>query len=72
MSNMVTTTAARVSDAVEVKGLPGKPGKQGQIVEVLGAGEHVHFRVRWEDEHESLLFPDDGTLIHRPTHDRNP
>ncbi len=74
VSNMVATTAARVGDAVEVKGLPGKPAKQGQIVEVLGAGEHVHFRVRWEDEHESLLFPttEEGTLIHRPTHDRNP
>jgi Domain of unknown function (DUF1918) len=74
VSNMVATTAARVGDAVEVKGLPGKPAKRGQIVEVLGAGEHVHFRVRWEDEHESLLFPttEGGTLIHRPTHDRNP
>ena len=74
VSNMVATTAARVGDAVEVKGLPGKPAKRGQIVEVLGAGEHVHFRVRWEDKHESLLFPttEGGTLIHRPTHDRNP
>jgi hypothetical protein len=74
MSNMVTTTEARVGDAVEVKGLSGNPAKRGQIVEVLGAAEHVHFRVRWEDEHESLLFPtpEGGTLIHRPAHDRNP
>ncbi len=68
MSESVTTTAARVGDAVEVKGLPGNSAKRGQIVEVLGAGEHVHFRVRWEDEHESLLFPatEGGTRIHRP------
>ena len=74
VSNMVTTSEARVGDAVEVKGLPGNPAKRGQILEVLGAGEHVHFRVRWEDEHESLLFPtaEGGTLIHRPAHDRNP
>ena len=73
VSNMVTTTAARVGDAVEVKGLPGKPTKRGKIFEVLGAGEHVHFRVHWEDEHESLLFPTEGgTLIHRPAHNRNP
>jgi hypothetical protein len=73
VSDMVTTTEARVGDAVDVKGLPGKPAKRGQILEVLGAGEHVHFRVRWEDEHESLLFPtaEGGTLIHRPAHDRN-
>ena len=74
MSNMVTTTEARVDDAVEVKGLAGKPTKRGQILEVLGTGEHVHFRVRWEDEHESLLFPtaEGGTVIHRPAHDTNP
>jgi hypothetical protein len=73
MSNTVTTTAARVGDAVEVKGLPGKPAKRGQILEVLGSGEHVHFRVRWDDAHESRLFPatEGGTLIHRPAHDRN-
>ena len=72
MSDTVTTTDARVGDAVEVKGLPGNPAEQGQIIEVLGAGEHVHFRVRWDDEHESLLYPKDGARVHRPTHDRNP
>jgi hypothetical protein len=74
VSDTVTTAAACVGDAVEVKGLPGNPAKRGQIVELLGAGKHVHFRVRWEDKHESLLFPatDGGTRIHRPAHDRNP
>jgi hypothetical protein len=57
LSESVTTTTARVGDAVEVKGLPGKPAKQGQIVEVLGAGEHVHFRVRWEDGRDGLRWP---------------
>lgn len=72
VSDTVTTAAARVGDAVEVKGLPGRPAKRGQIVELLGAGEHLHFRVRWEDEHESLLFPTEGaTLVHRPAHDRS-
>jgi hypothetical protein len=71
---MVITTEARVGDAVEVKGLPGRPAKRAQILEVLGAGEHVHFRVRWEDEHESLLFPTAGAgiLIHRPAHETKP
>jgi Domain of unknown function (DUF1918) len=71
VSDMVTTGEARVGDAVEVKGLPGNPGKRGQILEVLGTGEHIHFRVRWEDEHESLLVPtaEGGTFIHRPAHD---
>jgi hypothetical protein len=71
VSDTVTTATARVGDAVEVKGLPGKPAKQGQIVEVLGSGEHIHFRVRWDDEHESLLYPTEGAaILHRPAHNR--
>jgi hypothetical protein len=70
VSEAVTTTAAHVGDSVEVNGLPGRPARRGQIVEVLGAGEHVHFRVRWDDEHESLLYPTEGaTIVHRAAHD---
>ena len=44
-----------------------------QIVEVLGTGEHIHFRVRWDDEHESLLYPTEGAaILHHPAHDRTP
>ncbi len=71
MSDTVTTAAARAGDAVEVNGLPGRPAKRGQIVEVLGAGEHVHFRVRWDDKHESLLYPTEGaTVVHPASHGR--
>jgi len=70
VSNITTTAAARVGDTVEVNGLPGRPTKRGQIVEVLGAGEHVHFRVRWDEQHESLLYPTEGaTIIHRAARD---
>jgi hypothetical protein len=69
VSDTVTTSAARVGDFIEVNGLPGRPAKRGQIVEVLGAGEHVHFRVRWDEEHESLLYPTDGaTIVHHAAH----
>jgi hypothetical protein len=69
MSQTVTTGVARAGDSVEVNGLPGRPAKKGQIVEVLGAGEHVHFRVRWDDQHESLLYPTEGaTIVHPATH----
>jgi hypothetical protein len=73
VSDTVTTTAARVGDAVEVNGLPGRPAKRGQIVDVLGEGEHVHFRVRWDDQHESLLYPTEGaTIVHRAAHGGGP
>jgi hypothetical protein len=33
------------------------PRRRGRIVEVIGSGEREHYRVRWEDGHESLYFP---------------
>jgi hypothetical protein len=45
----------------------GRPAREGEILEVLGAGEGVHYRVRWEDGHESTFFPSAGsvTIIHK-------
>jgi len=69
VSDTVATTAGHVGDFVEVNGLAGRPAKRGQIVEVLGAGSHVHFRVRWDEQHESLLYPTEGaTVIHPAAH----
>jgi len=33
------------------------PRRQGEVLEVLGHGETEHYRVRWQDGHESLYFP---------------
>lgn len=45
----------------------GRPSRQGEIVEVLGAGEGTHYRVRWDDGHESTFFPTAGsvTIVHK-------
>jgi hypothetical protein len=32
---------------------------------VLGQPGHEHYRVRWDDEHESIHFPTEGTSIER-------
>jgi hypothetical protein len=32
---------------------------------VLGRGAHRHYRVRWDEKHESILFPANGVTIHR-------
>ena len=34
-----------------------RPRRQGEVLEVLGNGETEHYRVRWQDGHESLYFP---------------
>jgi hypothetical protein len=33
------------------------PRRHGEVVEVIGAGEREHYRVRWQDGHESIYFP---------------
>ncbi len=47
----------------------GRAAREGEILEVLGTGEGVHYRVRWEDGHESTFFPSGGslTIIHKAT-----
>lgn len=47
-------------DWIEVAGLPGNAPRRGQILEVLGEGEHVRYRVRWDERHESVFFPTEG------------
>ncbi len=34
----------------------GRAARVGEILEVMGAGEGVYYRVRWEDGHESTFF----------------
>lgn len=44
----------------------GDAGRSGQILSVLGDDERPHYLVRWEDGHESILYPGEGTTIRRP------
>jgi Domain of unknown function (DUF1918) len=41
----------------------GDPGRTGEIVAVLGEGGHVRYLVRWDDGHESIFYPREGTTI---------
>ena len=63
MKKTDTAHAGTAGDRIEVKGLPGRPARRGQIIEVRGAGEHTHYRVRWDELHESLLYPSEGAVI---------
>ncbi|HYL08089.1 MAG TPA: DUF1918 domain-containing protein [Candidatus Udaeobacter sp.] len=40
----------------------GESGREGEILEVLGANEGLHYRVRWDDGRESIFFPSGGSL----------
>ena len=60
-----TEQTARAGDVVAVAGRHvGDPGRTGEILEVLGdVLDHPHFRVRWEDGHESIFYPSSDARV---------
>jgi hypothetical protein len=55
---------AKPGDVIEVEGRAvGMPGRSGEILEVLGEADHPHFRVRWEDGHESIFYPSSDARV---------
>jgi hypothetical protein len=55
--------SARPGDWIEARGLPGRSARRGQIVEVLGHGRREHYRVRWDERRESIVYPADGVIV---------
>jgi Domain of unknown function (DUF1918) len=33
------------------------PRRRGEVIEVIGQDDREHYRVRWQDGHESVYFP---------------
>jgi hypothetical protein len=40
----------------------GNPAREGEILAVMTATFGVHYRVRWDDGHESSFFPSGGSM----------
>jgi hypothetical protein len=60
------STETRPGDLVVVEGHHvGEARRIGEILEILGATEHLHYRVRWDDGHESLFYPSSDAIIQR-------
>ncbi len=54
---------ARVGDEIVVDNMQlGHPKRKGIVREVIGEGEGQHYRVEWDDGHESVFFP--GSTSH--------
>ena len=56
---------ARPGDTITVHQIGGGAPRRGEVIEVLGRPGHEHYRVRWDDQHESVHFPTEGTSIER-------
>jgi Domain of unknown function (DUF1918) len=63
MVNRRISSTARVGDMIETRGLHGRASRRGEIVELLGGAGHEHYRVRWDEQHESIVYPADGVII---------
>ncbi len=63
MPNKSVETAAQVGDWIEPHGVHGQASRRGEIIEVLGREGHEHYRVRWEEQHESIVYPADGVIV---------
>jgi len=43
----------------------GEARRIGEILEVLGEAGHEHYRVRWDDGHESVFYPSSDSTIQK-------
>jgi hypothetical protein len=59
---------AKIGDEVEIEGVHiGDITRKGQIVEIMGLGDTEHYRVSWDDGHETLFYPGiDAHIRHLP------
>jgi hypothetical protein len=53
-------------DWIEVAAAGEGSPRRGMILEVLSEGRHMHFRVRWDEEHVSLFYPAEHHFIVLP------
>jgi len=54
---------ARVGDWLEARGIHGGSPRRGEVIEILGSAGHEHYRVLWDEQHESIVFPADGVAV---------
>ena len=61
---MTETYHPHSGDVVSIHGHHvGEAERTGEVLEVLGEPGHEHFRVRWEDGHESLFYPSSDAVV---------
>jgi hypothetical protein len=66
MSEPQTVREVRPGDEIVVVGHRlGETARSGEILEVLGTSDRPHYRVRWDDGHESVVYPSSDATIRR-------
>jgi hypothetical protein len=39
----------------------GVPAREGEVLEVIGTEDAIHYLVRWEDGHRTFIYPSVGS-----------
>jgi Ala-tRNA(Pro) deacylase len=67
MGKSLEQSTARPGDTISVSGSRvGDRGRAGEILEILGQPDHLHYRVRWDNGREALFYPAGNVMIHHP------
>ena len=54
---------AHVGDRLEAHSIHGGRPRCGSVVRVLGRGTRQRYLVRWDEQHESIVYPADGVRL---------
>jgi Domain of unknown function (DUF1918) len=66
MNGNTEESQAAVGDLVVVEGHHvGESRRIGEVVEVLGSPGHEHYRVRWDDDRETVFYPSSDATIRK-------
>jgi hypothetical protein len=66
--NEGTTQRAHPGDLIEIHGhRVGETARLAEILEVLGEPGHEHYRVRWDDDRETIFYPSSDARIRKAT-----
>ena len=66
MGESTTEQRARAGDLIVIHGHHvGESSRTAEILEVLGEPGHEHYRVRWEDDRETIYYPGGDARIQR-------
>jgi hypothetical protein len=64
MKKTVAGDPVTAGDVIEITGHSvGDAPRSAEVIEVIGTGEREHYRVRWEDGHESVLYPGEDAVV---------
>jgi hypothetical protein len=55
---------AHVGDRINIESHKvGSARKSGEVTEVISGSEGAHYRVRWDDGHESIMYPSSDASV---------